>query len=91
MAPPAEITEEEMFSTVFNETVVKRFVRFIAPYKLIVSASFLAVLIFTVTQLSFPILVQMTLDQKLTFWGEGLESLKAGVMLFAAVVVLNFA
>ena len=91
VAPPAEITEEEMFSTVFNETVVKRFVRFIAPYKLIVSASFLAVLIFTVTQLSFPILVQMTLDQKLTFWGEGLESLKAGVMLFAAVVVLNFA
>jgi len=55
VAPQAEITEEEMFITVFNETVVKRFVRFIAPYKLIVEASFLAVLIYTVTQLSIPL------------------------------------
>jgi ATP-binding cassette subfamily B protein len=62
-----------------------------APYKLVVAASFLAVLVFTVTQLSIPILVQMTLDQKFTFLGTGLDSLKAGVMLFALAITINFA
>ena len=90
VSPPAEITEEEMFSTVFNETVVRRFIRFMAPYKMVVAASFFAVLIFTVTQLSIPILVQMTLDQQITFMGTGLESLKAGMMLFGAAILINF-
>ena len=90
VAPPPELTEEEMFSSVINETVAKRFIKFLTSYKLMVFASFAAVLIFTVTQLSLPILVQMTLDGQITFWGEGLESLKAGVLLFAASVVLNF-
>ena len=90
VAPPPELTEEEMFSSVINETVAKRFIKFLMSYKLMVFASFAAVLIFTVTQLSLPILVQMTLDGQITFWGEGLESLKAGVLLFAVAVVLNF-
>ena len=91
VSPPAEITEEEIFSTTFNETVIRQFIRFMAPYKLVVAASFLAVLVFTVTQLSIPILVQMTLDQKFTFLGTGLDSLKAGVMLFALAITINFA
>ena len=61
-----------------------------APYKLIVAASFLSVVIFTITQLSIPILVQMTLDQEITFMGTGLESLKAGMMLFAVAILINF-
>ena len=90
VSPPAEVTEEEMFSTVFNETVVRRFIRFMVPYKMVVAASFFAVLVFTVTQLSIPILVQMTLDQQITFMGTGLESLKSGMMLFTAAIVINF-
>ena len=90
VAPPAEVTEEEMFSTVFNETVVRRFMRFIAPYKLMVTASFLAVMFFTVSQVSLPIIVQMTLDQEITFWGKGLQSLNAGLMLFAVMIGINF-
>jgi hypothetical protein len=31
VAPPSEVTEEEMFSSVFNENVVRRFMRFISP------------------------------------------------------------
>ena len=34
VSPPAELTEEEMFSSVYNENVVKRFMHFMAPYKL---------------------------------------------------------
>lgn len=90
VSPPAEVTEEEMFSTVFNETVVRRFIRFMVPYKMVVAASFFAVLVFTVTQLSIPILVQMTLDQQITFMGTGLESLKAGMILFSAAILINF-
>ena len=90
VSPPPELTEEEMFSTDINKTVLKRFIQFVTPYKLMIFASFTAVLIFTLTQLSLPILVQITLDKQITFWGEGLESLKAGVLLFAAAVVLNF-
>ena len=90
VSPPAEITEEEMFSTVFNETVVRRFIGFMVPFKMGVAASFFAVLVFTVTQLSIPILVQMTLDQQITFMGTGLESLKAGMILFSAAILINF-
>ena len=90
VSPPPELTEDEMFRKDINKTVVKRLIQLLTPYKLMVLASFLAVLIFTVSQLSIPIMVQMTLDGQITFWGEGLESLKAGVLLFAAVVVLNF-
>ena len=90
VSPPPELTEEEMFSTDINKTVLKRFIQFVTPYKLMIFASFTAVLIFTLTQISLPILVQITLDRQITFWGEGLESLKAGVLLFAAAVVLNF-
>ena len=90
VSPPAELTEEEMFSSVYNENVVKRFMHFMAPYKLVVAFSFFAVLIYTITQLSIPILIQMTLDQQITFMGSGLESLKAGIMLFAAAILINF-
>ena len=90
VAPPPEMTEEEMFSTVFNETVLKRFLWFLAPYKLMISASLLAVIVFTLTQLAFPIIIQKTLDRQFTFLGDGLESLKAGLLIFAMVVVFNF-
>lgn len=90
VAPPAEVTEEEMFSTVFNETVVRCFMLFIAPYKLMVIASFLAVMFFTASQISLPIIVQMTLDQEITIWGKGLQSLNAGLMLFAVMIGTNF-
>ena len=90
VSPPPELTEEEMFSIDINKTVLKRFIQFVTPYKIMIFASFTAVLIFTLTQLSLPILVQITLDRQITFWGEGLESWKAGVLLFAVAVVLNF-
>ena len=89
VAPPAEVTEEEMFSTVFNETVVRRFMRFIAPYKLMVTASFLAVMFFTASQISLPIIVQMTLDQEITFWGKGLQSLNAARLQLAPGMIYS--
>ena len=82
VAPPSEVTEEEMFSSVFNENVVRRFMRFISPYKFMVTASMASVLIFTGSQLSIPIIIQKTLDQEFTVWGEGVHSLMAGVSLF---------
>ena len=38
VSPPPELTEEEMFSTDINKTVVKRFIQFFTPYKLLVFA-----------------------------------------------------
>ncbi len=90
VAPPSEVTEEEMFSSVFNENVVRRFMRFISPYKFMVTASMASVLIFTGSQLSIPIIIQKTLDQEFTVWGEGVHSLMAGVSLFFLVVCINF-
>ena len=73
VAPPSEVTEEEMFSSVFNENVVRRFMRFISPYKFMVTASMASVLIFTGSQVSIPIIIQKTLDQEFTVWGEGVH------------------
>ena len=39
VSPPPELTEDEMFSTDINKTVLKRFIQFVTPYKLMIFAS----------------------------------------------------
>ena len=90
VAAPAELTEEEMFSSFFNESVVKRFLSFVKPYKYTVFFAFISVLTFTFTQLSIPILIQKTLDQEFNYWGEGINTLIFGVFFFSLAILINY-
>ena len=88
-APPPEVSEEDMFGAGFNHEVTKRFLGFMKPYRRWVIIAISALMIFTLTQILFPLIIQKALDGQLTYF-ENLDSLELGVLLFAGVVVINF-
>ena len=82
--------EEELFGTVFDKWVARRFVRFLAPYRrqLIIAIGF--VLLFTLTQLSLPLIIRAVIDDALVQGAAGGALLNGLVGLFAAMVVANY-
>ena len=87
--PPPEVSEEDMFGAGFNHEVTKRFLGFMKPYRRWVIIAISALMIFTLSQILFPLIIQKALDGQLTYF-ENLDSLELGVLLFAGVVVINF-
>ena len=85
--PPPEVSEEDMFGAGFNHEVTKRFLGFMKPYRRGVIIAISALLIFTLSQSLFPLIIQKTLDGQLTYF-DNLDSLELGVLLFAGVVVI---
>ena len=88
-APPPEVSEEDMFGAGINHEVTKRFLGFMKPYRRWVIIAISALMIFTLTQILFPLIIQKALDGQLTYF-ENFDSLELGVLLFAGVVVINF-
>ena len=88
-APPPEVSEEDMFGAGFNHEVTKRFLGFMKPYRRWVIIAISALMIFTLSQILFPLIIQKALDGQLTYF-ENLDSLELGVLLFAGVVIINF-
>ena len=88
-APPPEVSEEDMFGAGFNHEVAKRFLGFMKPYRRWVIIAISALMIFTLSQILFPLIIQKALDGQLTYF-DNLDSLELGVLLFAGVVMINF-
>ncbi|MEK9618118.1 MAG: ABC transporter transmembrane domain-containing protein, partial [Deltaproteobacteria bacterium] len=78
-----------MFGAGINHEVTKRFLGFMKPYRRWVIIAISALMIFTLTQILFPLIIQKALDGQLTYF-ENFDSLELGVLLFAGVVVINF-
>ena len=87
-APPPEVSEEDMFGAGINHEVTKRFLGFMRTYRRWVIMAISALMISTLTQILFPLIIQKALDGQLTYF-ENLDSLELGVLLFAGVVVIN--
>lgn len=89
VAPPPEVAEEDMFSSGYNQDVVKRFLDLIHPYRKTVLVAVLGLMVYTLTQVLFPLIIQKTLDGELGGLSN-LSSLEFGILLFALVVLVNF-
>jgi ATP-binding cassette subfamily B multidrug efflux pump len=87
-APPPEVSEEDMFGAGINHEVTKRFLGFMRTYRRWVIMAISALMISTLTQILFPLIIQKALDGQLTYF-ENLDSLELGVLLFAGVVAIN--
>lgn len=83
--------DERIFGEVFNGHVIRRFARFVRPYRGRLIVALAGVLAFTATQLAVPLLIQRTIDDGLVGAGAGVQALTAIAMVFFAVVALNFA
>lgn len=86
--------EEEIFGRAFDGKVVRRIWEFVRPYKRQVTVSVIAVLVFTASQLSIPLLIRYAIDNGMAPDSAG-GAVDHGVLtliiaLFAVVIVVNY-
>jgi len=82
--------EEEMFGAAFDGEILRRFWTFIKPYKRTLFIAMIGVLVFTITQISIPLLIRFAIDHALVGSQAGLELLHIIVIGFIAVVAMNY-
>ncbi len=83
--------DEEMFGAAFDGHVVRRFFEYVRPYRRRVYMALVAVLVFTGTQLSIPLVIRHAIDKALIPAGDGEGLLVMAVLAFALVIVINYA
>ncbi|GHD48795.1 multidrug ABC transporter [Thalassobaculum fulvum] len=83
--------EEELFGRAFDPWVVKRFLEYLRPYRRRIALGVAAVLTFTATQLSIPLIVRAAIDHALAEGAGDLDLLQLFVGVFVGVVALNYA
>ena len=81
--------EEEMFGRVFDPKILRRIWTFVRPYRGQVRISVIAVLIFTLSQLSIPMIIRYAFDVGLAE-GAGPMALYAAVAAFLLAVAVNY-
>lgn len=82
--------DEKIFGAVFDGHVVRRFMGFIAPYRKQLAWAIAAVLAFTLTQLSVPLIIRYTVDEALVDTGAGTQALVALGAVFFGLISLNY-
>ena len=82
--------DEIIFGRAFDKWVITRFLRHLAPYKLRIGIGIFAVLVYTVTQLSIPLIVRATIDNSLAPDVANQEALRNLVTLFFGIVIVNY-
>ncbi len=82
--------DEELFGRVFDKWVVRRFMVYLVPYKNRIVGALALVLLFTLTQLSIPLIVRLTVDRALVEGTGDVALLQLFGTLFVAVVVVNY-
>lgn len=81
--------EEEIFGRVFDGKVTQRVWQFVRPYKRNVVISIAAVVTFTLSQLTLPLLIRYAIDNGMT--PDAPSTILLGIVaLFAIVIAINF-
>ncbi len=83
--------DEEMFAAAFDGRVVSRFFEYVRPYRRRIYVALAAVLVFTLTQLSIPLVIRHAIDKALLANADGEALLMLAVYAFAAAIVINYA
>jgi ATP-binding cassette subfamily B protein len=81
--------QEEMFGRVLDTNVMRRIWVFVRPYRRQLVISVVSVLIFTVSQLSIPIIIRTAIDEGLLS-PDGQRALLWSVFAFAVAILVNF-
>ena len=80
--------DEEMFGSLFDRNVVRRFMHYVGPYRRGVLTAICSVLIYTAAQLSIPLVIRHAIDEAIIN-GEH-AYLTITMMAFLAVVVVSY-
>lgn len=82
--------EEEIFGRAFDGRVVRRIWEFVRPYRRDVVISVVAVLVFTLSQLTIPLLIRYAIDHGMTPGGLNDNVLLGTVAVFGLIIVTNY-
>lgn len=83
--------DEEIFGALFDGRVVARFLEYVYPYRRRIYFGIAAVLVFTATQLSIPLIIRHAIDEALVAGGAGEPLLMLAIAAFAAAILVNYA
>jgi ATP-binding cassette subfamily B multidrug efflux pump len=82
--------EEEVFGKAYDPKIVRRIWAFVKPYRSQIYMSVAAVLVFTLTQLAFPLVIRYAIDNGMATGGGGREVLLWCIAGFAGLILINF-
>lgn len=82
--------EEEVFSDEFKGDVIKRFFSYVRPYKKQIIPALIAVIIFTITSISIPLIIKNVFDSSLSSENNNINLLYLFVGGFFVAVIFNF-
>ncbi len=82
--------DEALFGKVFDKWVVRRFLGYLKPYRGQLYIAIGAVLAFTVTQLSIPLIIRAVIDDALAAGDAAGGLLDTLAMVFGAVIAVNY-
>ena len=83
--------DERIFGAAFDGHIIKRFARFIWPYRGRMAIALGAVIVFTLTELAIPLVVREAIDQALATGGGDADVLDIIALGFFAVIAVNLA
>ncbi|MCR8723672.1 ABC transporter ATP-binding protein [Frigidibacter sp. ROC022] len=83
--------EEQMFGKVFDGRIIRRIWQFVRPYRFRLALAVAAVLVFTATQLTIPLIIRHAIDSGLTEETGGRTALNLVILVFGATILVNFA
>lgn len=82
--------EEEVFSEEFKGDVIKRFFSYVRPYKKQIIPALIAVIIFTITSISIPLIIKNVFDSSLSGENNNINLLYLFVGGFFLAIIFNF-
>ena len=82
--------DEEMFGRAFDGIVIRRFLSYCQPYKKSLWLAVLAVLIFTITQISIPLIILHVIDNALVTDKKDQSVLELSVIIFGLMIEICF-
>ena len=82
--------DEEMFGKAFDGIVIRRFLSYCQPYKKSLCLAVVAVLVFTITQISIPLVVLHIIDNALVAEKKDQSILELSVIVFGLAITINY-
>jgi len=81
---------EEIFTTVFDPRVLRRFFGFVRPYRMILTMAILTVFVFTLTQIAIPLVIREAIDTAILGENAGPRLLQIAAIAFFSVITINY-
>ena len=80
--------DEEIFGSLYDRKVIRRFMAYVRPYRRGLLAALAAVLVYTVAQLSIPLIIRHAIDEAIL--GNDRAYLMATMIAFAVIICASY-